>query len=227
MFSKNQLSISLIFSYCFLCFYFIYFCSDLCDFFLSTNLGFYWSSLVALNIRLDCFAFSYCPWGSPGRNTRVGCHFLFWWTTFCQNSSLWPVHFGWPCTAWLMVHSFTELCKPLGYDKDVIHEGEDQFSFQFQRRAMPQNAQATIQLHSFHILARFCSKSFKLGFSVMWTESFQMYKLRFRGRRTRDQIANICWITDKARELQKNIYFCFVNYAKSFDCVDHKKLENS
>ena len=47
----------------------------------------------------------------------------------------------------------------------------------------------------------------------------------FRKRRgTRDQIANICWITEKAREFQKNTYFCFIDYAKSFACVDHNKL---
>ena len=45
-----------------------------------------------------------------------------------------------------------------------------------------------------------------------------------KGRGTRDQIANICWITEKAREFQKNIYFCFIDYAKAFDCVDHNKL---
>ena len=45
-----------------------------------------------------------------------------------------------------------------------------------------------------------------------------------KGRGTRDQIANIHWIIEKAREFQKNIYFCFINYAKAFDCVDHNKL---
>ena len=45
-----------------------------------------------------------------------------------------------------------------------------------------------------------------------------------KGRRTRDQNANICWIIENAREFQKNIYFCFIDYAKAFDCVDHKKL---
>ena len=45
-----------------------------------------------------------------------------------------------------------------------------------------------------------------------------------KGRGTRDQIANICWITKKAREFQINIYFCFIDYAKAFDCVDHSKL---
>ena len=49
-----------------------------------------------------------------------------------------------------------------------------------------------------------------------------------KGRGTTDQIANICWIIEKAREFQKNIYFCFIDYAKAFDCVDHKKtVENS
>ena len=48
-----------------------------------------------------------------------------------------------------------------------------------------------------------------------------------KGRGTRDQIANIRWIIKKAREFQKNIYFCFIDYAKAFDYVDHNKLENS
>ena len=48
-----------------------------------------------------------------------------------------------------------------------------------------------------------------------------------KGRGTRDQIATIRWIIEKAREFQKNIYFCFIDYAKAFDCVDHNKLENS
>ena len=45
-----------------------------------------------------------------------------------------------------------------------------------------------------------------------------------KGRGTRDQIANICWIMEKAREFQKNIYFCFIDYIKAFDCMDHNKL---
>ena len=48
-----------------------------------------------------------------------------------------------------------------------------------------------------------------------------------KGRGTREQIANICWIIEKAREFQENIYFCFIDYAKAFDCVDHNKLEYS
>ena len=45
-----------------------------------------------------------------------------------------------------------------------------------------------------------------------------------KGRGTRDQIANICWIIEKARKFQKNIYFCFIDYTKTSDCVDHNKL---
>ena len=48
-----------------------------------------------------------------------------------------------------------------------------------------------------------------------------------KGKETRDQIANICWIIEKTRECQKNICCCFIDYAKAFDCVDHHKLENS
>ena len=60
------------------------------------------------------------------------------------------------------------------------------------------------------------------------THKLQVVQTGFRkGRGTRDQIANIHWIIERAREFQKNIYFCFIDYAKAFDCVDHNKLENS
>ena len=60
----------------------------------------------------------------------------------------------------------------------------------------------------------------------MWSHELPDVQAGFRkGRRTRDQIANICWIIEKAREFQKkNIYFCFLDYTKDFDCVDHNKL---
>ena len=51
-----------------------------------------------------------------------------------------------------------------------------------------------------------------------------MFKLVLEKAEEPDQIANICWIIEKAREFQKNIYFCFIDYAKAFDCVDHNKL---
>ena len=68
------------------------------------------------------FAFSYCSWDSSGKNTRVVCHSLLQWTTFCHNSPLWLICLGWPCIAWLVA----SLCwhKPLCHNKAVIHEGE-------------------------------------------------------------------------------------------------------
>ena len=63
-----------------------------------------------------------------------------------------------------------------------------------------------------------------LGFNSMWTENFHVQAGFIKVRGTRDQIANISWIIEKAREFQKNI--CFIDYAKAFDCVDHSKLEN-
>ena len=59
----------------------------------------------------------------------------------------------------------------------------------------------------------------------MWTKKSQMFKLDLeKARGPRAQIANIHWIIEKAKEFQKNIYFCFIDYAKAFDCVDHNKL---
>ena len=58
----------------------------------------------------------------------------------------------------------------------------------------------------------------------MCTKNFQVFKLELEKAEEPDQIANIHWIIEKAREFQKNIYFCLIDYAKAFDCVDHNKL---
>ena len=60
--------------------------------------------------------------------------------------------------------------------------------------------------------------------NIWYTDIYNGFQ---KGRGTRDQIANIPWVTEKAREFLKNIYFCFIDYAKAFDCVDHNKVENS
>ena len=74
----------------------------------------------------------------------------------------------------------TQYARKFGKLSSDHRTGKDQFSFQSQRRTIPKNVQTTIQLHSFHMPARLCSKSFKLGFSSRWTENFQMYKLGFK-----------------------------------------------
>ena len=81
-----------------------------------------------------------------------------------------------------------------------------QFSFQSQKMAMPKNIRMTRQLCSFHMLARLCTESFKLGFGSMWIVNLKFTEERagFRkDRGTRDQIANVCWIIEKAREFKE------------------------
>ena len=65
----------------------------------------YWTpnDLGSSSFSVYLFAFSYCSWGSQGKNTEVACHSLLQWTIFCHNSPLWPVHLGWPYKAWLIV----------------------------------------------------------------------------------------------------------------------------
>ena len=103
--------------------------------------------------------------------------------------------------------------------------GKHQFSFKPQRKAKPKNVQTTTKLHSSHTLSKVMLKILQERLQHYGKWELPDVQAGFRkGRRTRDQIANICWIMEKAREFQKNIYFCFIDYAKAFDCVDHNKL---
>ena len=80
------------------------------------------------------------------------------------------------------------------------------------------------KLSSGHTLVKWCSKFSKPGFSNTWTVNFQMFKLVLK-KRQRNQRSNRQHSLDHGkREFQKNIYFCFSDYAKAFDCVDHNKL---
>ena len=88
---------------------------------------------------------------------------------------------------------------------------------------MPKNAQTTAQLHSSHKLVMLKILQARLQQYVNCELPDVQAGLR-KGRGTRDQIANIRWIIEKAREFQKSICFCFLDYAKAFDCVDHNKL---
>ena len=90
---------------------------------------------------------------------------------------------------------------------------------------MPKKVQTMAQLYSFTMPAKYCSKSFKLSFNSAWIKNYQMYsRLDIERAEETDQIANIHWIIEKVREFRKNIYFCFVDYAKALNCVDHNKL---
>ena len=102
--------------------------------------------------------------------------------------------------------------------------GKVQFSFQFQRRAIPKNVQTTIQLCSFYMLVKVMLKILQARFQQHVNQELPDVQAGFRnGWGTRDQIANIQWVIEKAREFQKNI-LCFIDYMKAFDCVNHNKL---
>ena len=88
---------------------------------------------------------------------------------------------------------------------------------------MPKNAQTTAQLHSSYA-GKVMLKILQARCQQYVNHKLPDVQAGFRkGRGTRDQLASIRWITETAREFQKNIYFCFIDYAKAFDCVDHNK----
>ena len=143
------------------------------------------------------------PWDSPGKNTRVGCHFLLQCMKVKSESEV--------------VQSCPTLCDPMDY---IVH-GILQARI-LEWVAFPLN---------YHTIA-LISHASKVMLKILQAK-LQQYMSRelpdvqagFRkGRGTRDQIANICWIIEKAREFWKNIYFCFIDYVKAFDCVDHNQL---
>ena len=89
---------------------------------------------------------------------------------------------------------------------------------------MPKNAQTTAKLHISHaseVMLKILQASLQ---QYVNQELPDVQAGLQKGRETRDQIASICWITEKAREFQKSIYFCLIDYAKAFDCVDHNQL---
>ena len=90
---------------------------------------------------------------------------------------------------------------------------------------MPKNAQTTAQFTLISHASKVMLKILQARLQQYVNHELPDVQAEFRkGRGTRHQIANICWIIKKAREIQKNIYFCFIDYAKAFDCVDHNKL---
>ena len=89
---------------------------------------------------------------------------------------------------------------------------------------MQKNAQTTTQLHSSHA-SKVMLRILQARLQQYVNHELPDVQAGFRkGRGTRDQIAKICWIMEKPREFQRIIYFCFIDYAKAFDCADHNKL---
>ena len=90
---------------------------------------------------------------------------------------------------------------------------------------MPKNAQTTAQLKLISHISKVMFKILQSGLQQYMNHELPDVQAGFRKTRgTSDQIVNNCWIVKKAREFQKTVYFCFIDYAKAFDCVDHNKL---
>ena len=118
----------------------------------------------------------------------------------------------------------TQYVRKFGKLSSGHRTGKGQFSFQCLRKAVPKNAQTATQLYSSHV-SEVMLKILHARLQQYVNCELPDVQAKFRKvQGTRDQSANLCWIIEKARELQKSIYLCFIDYAKAFDCVDHNKL---
>ena len=125
----------------------------------------------------------------------------------------------------MLLKCCTQYASKFGKLSSGHRTGKGQFSFQFQRKAMPKAC-------SNYGIVAFISYANKVMLKILQARLHQSVKLELlnvqagfrKGGGSRYQIADICWIIEKARELQNDIYFCFIDYAKAFSCVDHSKL---
>ena len=115
---------------------------------------------------------------------------------------------------------------PTNLENSAVATGvEKVFSFQFHRKAMPKNVQTTAHLHSSSHASKVMLRMLQARLQQYVNHKLPDIWAGFRkSRGTRDQIAHIHLTIEKVREFQKNIYFCFIDYAKVLDCVDHNKL---
>ena len=127
------------------------------------------------------------------------------------------------CCTQYASHGILEIWKfgKCSYDHQT---GNGQFSFQSQRKAVPMNIQTTTELHFSHRLAMQFSKFSKPGFKSTWTMNFTVFKLDLEKAEGPEIKLPTSIGSLKKQEFQKNIYICFIDYAKAFDCVDHNKL---
>ena len=122
------------------------------------------------------------------------------------------------------VRCCTQYASKFGKLSSGYRVGKGQFSFHSPKKVMPKNVQTPAQLHILHA-SQVMLKILQAQLQQYMNQELPDGQVGFRkGRGTRDQIANICWIIEKTREFQKNIYFCSIDYSKAFNCVDHNKL---
>ena len=138
----------------------------------------------------------------------------------------WIVFLPLPSISWPHIYRFICLCAcKFGKLSSGHRTGKGQFSFQSQRKTMPKNVSnyRTVALisHTSKVMLKIHQARLQQYVNCELPDVQAGFR---KGRGTRDQIANICWIIKKAPEFQENIYFCFIDYAKAFDCVGHNKL---
>ena len=117
----------------------------------------------------------------------------------------------------------TQYASKFGKFSSGHRTGKGQFSFQSHRKAIPNYRTIALIPHASKEMLKILQARLQQYVNQELPDIQAGFK---KDRGTRDQIANICWIIEKAPELQKNIYFCFIDYAGAFDCVDHNKLWN-
>ena len=123
---------------------------------------------------------------------------------------------------------WTQYASKFGKLSSGCRTGEVQFSFQFQRKAMPKKRSNYRTIALISHASKVMLKIIQARLQQYVNRELPDVQAGFRkGRGTRDQIANIHWIIKKAREFQKNIYFCFIDYAKDWLCVSQQTTENS
>ena len=125
----------------------------------------------------------------------------------------------------MLSKSCTQYASNFGKLSSGHRTGRGRFSFQSQRRATSKKCSnyctIALILHASKVMLKILQARLQQYVSHELLDVQAGFR---KGRGTRDQIATIHWIIEKAREFQKNLYFCFIDYAKAFDCVDHNKL---
>ena len=121
---------------------------------------------------------------------------------------------------------FTQYASKFGKLSSGHRTGKSQFSIQSQRKAMPKNAQTNHKISFISHTSKVMLKILQARLQQYMNCELSDVQAGFRkGRGTRDQIANICWIIEKAREFQKNIYCCFIDYGKDFSIVNEAEVD--
>ena len=125
----------------------------------------------------------------------------------------------------ILLKCCTQYASKFGKLSSGHRTGKAQSSIPIPKKGSAKECSNYWQLLSSPMLVKLCSKSSKarLLYYVNWELPDVQTGFR-KGRGTRDQVPKICWIIEKAREFQKNIYLCFINYIKAFNCVDHNKV---